>query len=61
MGGDIEQTVEPDHIDHESHFSFLHEHTMMCCVMIVVSLIGLLGAWWKYKKVNKRAKPTTEF
>ena len=45
MGGE-QHTVEPDH-NHESHFSWFHENTMLCCTMLAVALIGLLAAWWK--------------
>ena len=45
MGGE-QHTIEPDH-NHESHFSWFHENTMLCCTMLAVALIGLLAAWWK--------------
>ncbi len=46
MGGE-QHTVEPDHIDHESHWSFLHDNALLCGTMLAVALIGLLAAWWK--------------
>jgi len=49
-GGDLQpeqmtQEVEPDHLDHESHFSFYHEHTQ-ALIGGAVTTIGLIIVAW---------------
>ncbi len=52
-GGELQQqTIEPDHIDHDSHFSFLHGYMWPVYGMVVVALIA--GAVKIY--CNKRKK-----
>ena len=48
------QEVEPDHLDHESHFSFLHEHTQ-AMIGGVMGTIGLvIVAYLGYKAAQKK-------
>lgn len=48
-GGEPEQhmtqEVEPDHLDHESHFSFYHEHTQ-ALIGGAITTIGLVIVAW---------------
>ena len=49
-GGDLQpeqmtQEVELDHLDHESHFSFYHEHTQ-ALIGGAVTTIGLIIVAW---------------
>ena len=53
------QEVEPDHLDHESHFSFLHEHTQ-AMIGGVMGTIGLvIVAYLGYKAAQKKKNSST--
>ena len=43
------QTIQPDH-DHESHWSFLHDHTLEFCGVALAAIAAVVVAMLKRRK-----------
>ena len=49
-GGEDYEPQTLEHTNHESHFSWHHEHTWTVCGGVVIALIGAFAAWLKWRR-----------